>query len=264
MGDSESFTSLMDLVNSHLSKTSLNTSQSGDEGSSFPLASVRIQTGMSQTVFTPPNGIMPIPRLGPQDNEINGILAQQVSNMLMAKEKTRQAEETKQRLEQEINQLKHQTAPKEDYNIDLMSSIILPSLDQMLTHPSHDTKRASISSSVESLLTEVTHDTDKVFQKFDTLPLNQDMSYMLVKKVRRCKPSAFGKVICSRVRPVAAPYLKIDVTSNQVHRFDFTTQSPCDINLEKRRHPPQDPYANMNMVERFMAQTNSDSLHHKT
>lgn len=268
MGDSESFSSLMDLVNSHLSKTSLNTSLSGDEGSTaFPLASVRIQTGTSQTVFTPPNGIMSIPRLGAQDNEINGILAQQVTNMLIAKERKRQEEEDKrQRLEEEIRLLKQLKQTEDDYVIDLMSSIVVPNLDRMLTQPLPDPERPSTSSSFESLLAEVAalahHETKGLEKPKDTLPLNQDMSYMLFKKVRKSRASAFGKVISSRVRPVAAPYVKVEVSNPAVQRFDFSTQSPCDVNLERRRHPPQDPYAHMNMVERFMAQTNNDSTHH--
>lgn len=264
MGDSESFSSLIDLVNSHLSKTSLNTSQSGDEGGSlFPVGSVRIQTDMSQSVSTPPNGIMLTPSLGQQGNEISGILAQQLTNMLVAKEKTRQAEEHKhkQKVEEQNKQLNHQKLNGEDYNIDLIPSIVTPNLEQILTQP---LSVASTKRSFDSMLADARglgkHETMKVLETLDTLPLKQDMSYMLVRKVKKGKPSPFGKVICSRVRPVAAPYLMVDVNNAAVQRFDFSTQSPCDINLQKRHHPPQDRYANMNMVERFMAQSNKESL----
>lgn len=155
MDDPESFTSLMDLVNSHLSKTSLNTSQSGEgSNTAFPLASVRIQTGTSQTVFTPPNGIMSIPRLGAQDSEINGILAQQVTNMLITKEKRKQEEEEEKKRKLEEQKHKEQKDREDDYVIDLMSSIIVPKLDQTLANPL-GTKIASSSSSSESVISGV-------------------------------------------------------------------------------------------------------------
>lgn len=62
------------------------------------------------------------------------------------------------------------------------------------------------------------------------------MSFILDCKVPTGKSSTFGKIVSSRLKPIAAPYFHEKVVSN-ITKFDFSTPSPCDKFRAKLRKP---------------------------
>lgn len=249
MTDSSSFTSLLALVDSHLSKTNVSESRS-ENGNGirdpFPIPSLglskRPQTcTVSDTTLTfSPEQRLPIPRFGLSESPIQRVLNEQVANMLKAKELRRQQEEEKQKL---AEQMKKMTLQEDDDVIDLMQALQNPYDTKTSMKPLKEQTQSS-SSSFESLFEPKfdSIDLDDVSVK-DTelpepkLPCKTDMSYILFQKVKRGKCSAFGRVLSAKVRPVAAPYLHEKIQHN-IKVFDFSTPSPDDILKEKRSWKP--------------------------
>lgn len=264
MGERSSFTSLMAMVESHLSKTSVgerpNEQRShGVAAPSFSLpniCSVR-NTDSEQFLLPPPSTIIQLPRFEVKNSEITEILAHQVKNMLVAKENA--LNEEKEKLSDRLQSI-NLNNEDDDYVIDLSGSIMRPDLAehhlvQEVVHPV-----LSVASSMESLIfeenTEMSKELPKVVE--EPLPMCDDMSDILYKRVKRGKCSVFGRVLGSRLRAVAAPYLHVRVLNPAIVPFDFSTPSPCDVNKQRRMHPPQDMYSHMNMVDRFMAITKDE------
>ncbi|XP_049885370.1 uncharacterized protein LOC126380153 [Pectinophora gossypiella] len=235
MTDSSSFSSLLALVDSHLSKTSIQGSHSDDInnlGNRFPMPSLSgAQPGtLSDTRLQR----LPIPSFGLSQSPIQNVLAEQVANMLKAKELKKQQEEEKKRLEEEMKKMKLEE--EDDCIIDLMQALQVPYDPQPLVKQ----EVLSSSSSFESLFEPKFIDCDGTNEEPKSpepvLPCIQDMSYILTKKIKRGKGSAFGKVMSSRLKPVAAPYFHTRIKTSIVP-FDFSTPSPCDIIKEKLRRP---------------------------
>ncbi|KAG6456313.1 uncharacterized protein LOC115447440 [Manduca sexta] len=242
MSDSDSFSSLMALVESHLSKTSITETKVNDIDERIHRA-VQIpsmngmQSGASGTPIARPNQRLPLPDFGISSSEINDVLAGQISNMLIAKEKKKQEE--KYKLEEEMKKLK--LNEDEDELIDLMAALQTPFEKPPPVEPS-----LSSSSSLMSLLEENTKDFECSSQTSkkpsleetlpEVLPCKTDMSYILFENIPQAKGSAFALVLTSRYRRVAEPYLREKVPHN-IKRFDFKTKSPCDLYKEKLRKP---------------------------
>lgn len=251
MADSNSFTSLMALVDSHLSKTSMQASSSGDVDNQLyrlPLPSLTggINATLSDTRLSMSLGQrLPLSTRSLTDSPIQEVLAKQVSNMLKAKEKKKQQEEEfaklameREKLAEEMRKLKLQ---EDDGVIDLVK-VVRESMNFKDIAPAPQKEETlSSSSSFESLFEPKFIDCEEEPVKVKTpeplLPCQTDMSYILKEKMRRGKCSAFGKVLTSRLRPVAAPYLMTHVHSDIIP-FDFSTKSPCDLIKEKLRKPP--------------------------
>ncbi|XP_063633140.1 uncharacterized protein LOC134804127 [Cydia splendana] len=247
MTDSSSFTSLLALVDSHLSKTSI---QGQSEGASHSLSDhIQIprlagQIGVqSDTRLTPPGQRINIPTFQLGSSPIDNLLAQQLSNMLKAKELKRQQEEEQQRLVEETRRLKLE---EDKCVIDLMQALQTP------YKPEPKKEVISTASSFEDLFEPnfIEECPEEVQMKTPEplLPLTTDMSYMLRQKVKRGKCSQFGKVLTSRLKPVAAPYLHEMIESNIV-RFKFDTPSPCDLIKEKLRKPTSYNTYNFNIFD---------------
>lgn len=250
MTESSSFSSLLALVDSHLSKTSI---QEQPEGTSHSLSdhikipqfnnhnSAQSDTKLS---FSPGQRIgIPTFNFSTTPVNINHVLAEQVSNMLKAKELKRQQAEEEQRLVEETRKLKLQ---EDSCVIDLMQALQTP------YKPEPVKKTLSCASSVESLFDPNFLDCDEEIAPMKTpeplLPCTMDMSYILHQKIRRGKCSNFGKVLTARLRPVAAPYLK-EIVKSDIVRFKFDTPSPCDLIKEKLRKPSSYNTYNFNIFD---------------
>ncbi|KAM3968610.1 uncharacterized protein ACR2FA_012102 [Aphomia sociella] len=250
MTESDSFSSLKALVDSHLSKTSVQGSLSEDiNGVSrrIPIPSFSGQNGTlsdTQLSFLPDSFPGKLPRLPFSQGEspITSVLAEQVSNMYKAKELKRQQEED-MRLAEEMKQLQVEDNDS-DYIIDLRIALTSNVDTSHALSPPHNKEVLSNSSSLESLFKpkflNSDDDDDVILEPIKTpeplLPCITDMSYILKQKIKRGKCSPFGKVLTARVRPVAAPYLREEIASNIV-RFDFKTMSPCDLIKLRLRKP---------------------------
>ncbi|XP_038216229.1 uncharacterized protein LOC119835470 [Zerene cesonia] len=232
MSDSAGFSSLFALVDSHLSKTSVKESNSdGVSRSPFQIPSLRDGPNSSSSegrLFSPLGQRLPIPSLSLSESPITNVLAEQVANMLKAKER-KQQEEEKKRMEEDMQKLKLND-DRDDYVIDLMKVLQTPYEPELKVKD----EILSSSSSFESIFEPKFIDSN--VEPEPLLPCITDMSYILDVKVRRGKASTFGKVLSSRLRPVAAPYLREKIESN-IKAFDFSTPSPCDVFREKLRKP---------------------------
>ncbi|XP_026331946.1 uncharacterized protein LOC113239241 [Hyposmocoma kahamanoa] len=249
MTDTNSFTSLLALVDSHLSKTKVSESRSENGNGTrdpFPIPSIGLskhpQTGtVSDTTLSfSPEQRLPIPRFMLGESPIQSVLNEQVANMLKAKELRRQQEEEKQRL---AEQMKKMTLQEDDDVIDLMQALQKPWDTEASLQPMKE-QTLSSSSSFESLFAPKfdSIDLDDVSVKDialpePKLPCKTDMSYILFQKFKRGKCSAFGRVLSAKVKPVAAPYLHEKIQHN-IKVFDFSTPSPDDIIKEKRSWKP--------------------------
>lgn len=274
MGDSSSFSSLFALVDNHLSKTNIHQDcQPSTSGlGSFKMPSLHVQKGLSDTGL-PSSGIssssmrFPMPSLslserptntdfarlfdsktsdrddkaGPSkprvdmsDCPINDVLALQLSNMF----KAREAKEEQKKQQERENLLKLEGSV---CLIDLMPAVQVPGQIQ----PQH-VDVISTSSSMESLVIPEASDSmedEDQDKKMDLearpvsplKPITTDMSHMLKHRIGKC--SEFGKVLCARYRPVAAPYFRTHVPNKNIKVFDFSTPSPDDIVLAKLRKP---------------------------
>lgn len=238
MTDSSSFSSLLALVDSHLSKTSVQESRSEDGNSvrnRFPIPSL---DDIQSSVFSDtrlscsPGQRAPLPSVKLGDSPIQSILAEQVANMLKAKELKRLQEEEKRKLEEQMSKIRLE---EQETVIDLMQALQTP-----CPQPRVKEEVLSSSSSFESLFEPKFIECDAMPELSKTpeplLPCKTDMSSILHKKVRKGKCSPFGKVLTSRLKPVAAPYMRLNIQSDIV-RFQFDTQSPCDIIKAKLRKP---------------------------
>ncbi|KAJ0184006.1 hypothetical protein K1T71_000429 [Dendrolimus kikuchii] len=234
MTDSSSFSSLLALVDSHLSKCSLQTSDTPGMSKSIPIVPLNgIHKGHSDTNLSSPSQRLPLPPFSISDNPINNVLADQVSNMLKAKAKKEQ--DIKETLENNIK--KHSLEEDEDY-IDLVKAIQEPKHTYVPPIHNEESKRTSpdfvLLDDEEFVLEDDLSDDEQ--DSTEWLPCTTDMSYILKEKVTRAKCSPFGKVLAARLKPVAAPYLHEKVESN-IKRFDFKLRSPCDCIAEKLRRP---------------------------
>ncbi|PZC81956.1 hypothetical protein B5X24_HaOG211512 [Helicoverpa armigera] len=242
MTDSSSFTSLFALVDSHLSNCTLNDSPSDGRVGSLPMPMLNLPRGLSDTRISSSSQRLPIPRFSLSESPIANVLSEQLSNMLKAKELKKQQEEEQERLQEEMQRLEME---EKNCVIDLMKAVQKPGE----LKPTKPQESVSISSSFESLILdgkEFANDSSKesaseaVFSAPEpepSLPITTDMSYILKLKIKSVKCSAFGKVLTSRLRPVAAPYLREKVPSTIVP-FDFSTKSPCDLIKEKLKRTP--------------------------
>lgn len=250
MTDSTVYTSLFALVDSHLSKVSL---QDNEENSNNPINVSPFNTlnngSVSDTSLLPlpPCRRLPSFGIGMGDSSIRNVLAEQVANMLKAKEK-KQEEEEKLKLEEEMRRLKIEE--EKNTLIDLSKAIQTPYRPELLPRPKREI--LSNSSSCESLfkLNFIDCDSkpDKVFSPVPLLPCITDMSYILKQKIRKSKGSSFGRVLSCRQKRVAAPYLR-EVIKTDIIPFDFSTPSPCDIIKEKLRKPKMSCRFTFNLEE---------------
>nr|XP_021192203.2 uncharacterized protein LOC110377594 [Helicoverpa armigera] len=242
MTDSSSFTSLFALVDSHLSNCTLNDSPSDGRVGSLPMPMLNLPRGLSDTRISSSSQRLPIPRFSLSESPIANVLSEQLSNMLKAKELKKQQEEEQERLQEEMRRLEIE---EKNCVIDLMKAVQKPGEPK----PTKPQESVSISSSFESLILdgkEFANDSSKESaseavlsapEPEPSLPITTDMSYILKQKIKSGKCSAFGKVLTSRLRPVAAPYLREKVPSTIVP-FDFSTKSPCDLIKEKLKRKP--------------------------
>ena len=162
--------------------------------------------------------------------------------MLKAKELKKQQELEQEKLQEEMRKL---ALEEKSCVIDLMKAVQRPGQPEA----KHTEEVVSLSSSFESLVLdykEFVNNSPNRVQSVESipppepeplLPITTDMSYILTQKIKMGKCSAFGKVLTSRLRPVAAPYLREKVPTNIV-RFDFSTKSPCDLIKEKLKRKP--------------------------
>ncbi|CAH2227583.1 jg55, partial [Pararge aegeria aegeria] len=237
MTDSSEFTSLFALVDSHLSKTSLQDTGGTSNTASLnipSLSSLRNGSASESLLSMHTRPRIPIPTLSSNENEIQSILARQVANMLIAREK-KQQEEEKAKLEVEMKKL--QIEDEDNYLIDLTQAIQTP------YNPRPQIKEQetlSNSSSFESLFKLNFTDCEGKPQRTKTpeplLPCMTDISYILKEKVKLAKCSSFGKVLTSQLTPVPALYFP-EKYPTDIARFDFSTPSPSDIIKENLRKP---------------------------
>ncbi|XP_059055273.1 uncharacterized protein LOC131849257 [Achroia grisella] len=252
MTESNSFSSLQALVDSHLSKTASQSGLSGNTNEAtngLAMPSRNPQTSaLSDTLLSLPAlpGRLPLPTLSLSESPITQVLKEQVCNMYKAKELRRQQEEDS-KLAEKMEHLELQN--NKDHIIDLRSALNNNTSVIHSTDTPHRTEEAiSNSSSFESLFypkfsnsddddAEANYEITKVNKTPEhILPCTTDMSYILKQKIKTGKCSTFGKVVSARLKPVGAPYLRERVETNIV-RFDFKTKSPCDCIKEKLKKP---------------------------
>ncbi|XP_022825096.1 uncharacterized protein LOC111355441 [Spodoptera litura] len=121
---------------------------------------------------------------------------------------------------------------EDDYVIDLMKAVEVPKSTII-----RDFNNNEVFIETDLNNNYISNPIDIEPQKEQLLPIKTDISYILKQKVKKGKCSPFGKVLISRQKPVAAPYLKEKVETNIVS-FDFSTKSPCDLILEHSQWKP--------------------------
>ncbi|CAF4843896.1 unnamed protein product [Pieris macdunnoughi] len=238
MADSTEYSSLFALVDSHLSKTSIRSDKSPKNTFILPslgnVPNCSTSEGQIKTPLAPRFPTSPF-TVGVSESPIKNILAQQVANMLKTKER-KQQEDRDQKLVKDMQQFN--LIDNSDYVIDLMKAVKTPY--KFERQEVKDEEVLSSSSSFESLfelkLTDSVEDTKISDISEVPLPCTSDISYILSKKVCEGQPSTFGKVLTSRLRPVAAPYLHENI-NRSIKVFDFSTPSPCDIHKQRLRKP---------------------------
>ncbi|VVC86341.1 unnamed protein product [Leptidea sinapis] len=237
MSDSSEYSSLFALVDSHLSKTSVKESQSNESTKGpfqIPFHNNEHGTSSSESYLLLQNARLPIPTFNISQSSITSVLAEQVSNMLKAKEKKKQEE--LQKLDSEMKKLKVQE--KDDYVIDLMQALQTPSTE--MKPKSLCEEPLSSSSSFESLFqpkfSDFIDEKEKQKNPDPLKPCITVKSHLMKKKIKKGKCSEFGRVLSARLRPIAAPYLRQSIESN-IEVFDFSTPSPCDIYKANLRKP---------------------------
>ncbi|XP_041986939.1 uncharacterized protein LOC121738771 [Aricia agestis] len=232
MNEFKTYSSLFALVDSHLSKISLQESESNDAAASTSPGTV---AGRSSDIMTPfqlytPDRIIPLPKLGLSESPISSVLATQVANMLRAKER-RQEEERKKSLKQE------ESDEADDFVIDLTKALQTPGT---VKYQNNTDAGLSSSSSCESLFKlqfmDYKEEPEKQQSPEPLLPCITDMSYILSQEIYKAKCSNFGKVLSSRLRPAAPCYIPAKV-DGRVKRFTFNVPSPCDLIKERLRRP---------------------------
>lgn len=251
MTDSSMYTSLFDLVDNHLAKISLrDNGQNSNSDLSVSPSNHFLNPNISArpSLHEQPYRLLSLGN-GMGDNSIRNVLAEQVANMLKAREEE-QREEKKLKLEEEMTRLKIE----EEKSIDLTQATLQPYRPDLLPRPKKETLRNS--SSCESLFEfhfiDCDIKPDKILTTAPLLPCINDMSYILKKKIRKAKGSSCGRVISSRQRRVAAPYLK-EIIKTDIVQFDFSTPSPCDIIKEKQRKPKMSCRFTLNLEEFWKA-----------
>lgn len=234
MTDSNSFSSLLALVDSHLSKCNLQTNENTALPKSIPIPGLNgIQKGLSDSRLGSPSQIGPLPAFNASNSPISNILAEQVSNMLKAKEKKHQREYE----EFDMNIIHPNLS--EDNNL-VEDEDMIDLVKAVKEQPYHCTpmqeKEESQGDSSEFgqygknlIIDDVPNDNLLII---NPILSKTDMSCILKHKVKMGKCSSFGKVLCARLRPVAAPYIHQKVVTN-IKRFYFNTKSPCDIISER-------------------------------
>lgn len=262
MSDASSYTSLLDLVSSHLSKYNVQDSPShsvdGTPTNSIPIPSPNgLQKVVSDSCLIPSGERVPLPKYCISDSPIKNVLAEQISNMVKAKE--RKAQEKRQRLEEDMNKLALEDNKDDEYVIDLLTAIQTP-----ITLPQPTEAVIARSDSFESLLVENTkrfiehHESSETDEQVEEkiihtlLPCQTDISYILPQKLDKVKCSTFGKILTARLRPVPAPYLKVKIKTDNVTRFHFNTKSPCDLIKEKLRKPTSHNTQCVNLMDIIM------------
>ncbi|XP_064293119.1 uncharacterized protein LOC128683373 [Plodia interpunctella] len=242
MTESDSYSSLKALAASHLSKTCVQNDDPVSSTKRIPIPSLNgVQKGLSDTRLSFSLGRLPglpLPPFSLSESPIRNVLEEQLTNRFRAQEQRRKEVENMQ-LAESMKKLK----VEEDFEIDLRTALEDGIRAKQLGPgpPKPIEEVLSSSSSFESLFEPKFINCDEE-QELPTespepvLPCVTDMSYILNQKVKKGKCSAFGKVLTSRLRPVAAPYLRENISSKIV-RFDFNTKSPCDCIKEKLRKP---------------------------
>lgn len=235
MDVSESFSSLLALVDSHLSKTNLQLNS--------PTTTTSLSTLKDSSIQLPtPSQRFIIPVLNPNKGPIsNNILAEQVANTLKAREAQSQLQKEKHEAEQLEDKMKNVDISENEgeYMIDLTSAITdVDNINKPLSKA--EPKKEELTKSLEDLFKVNFKDCDIVEnvkpRLGPQLPCKTDFSDILLVKIHRKRVSNFGKVLCSRYKPYAAPYIKERIFSN-VKRFDFSIPSPDDLIKEKMKKP---------------------------
>ncbi|CAH2103682.1 unnamed protein product [Euphydryas editha] len=249
MTDSTVYSSLFALVDSHLSKSSVqdNGENTGDRTFKMPpFNTSRLGSLSESSLSLPPCPRLPIPQFSMNEKPIQSVLAEQVANMLKAKEMKKQEQE-RLKLEEEIKRLK--IDDEKNSVIDLMKAIQTPYERKLVTYPEESLNNSSSCESLFNLNFGDCDDDEPESTKppEPLLPCTTDMSYILKQKLRKDKGSSFGKVVTSRLRPVAAPYLRHKVPTNII-RFAFNTPSPCDIIKANLRKPTMSSTFTINIM----------------
>ncbi|CAK1554677.1 unnamed protein product [Leptosia nina] len=231
MANSAEYTSLFALVDSHLSKTSINSDKSSIENHNNGHNSTTSEGQIIPSLCSR----LPASPFSKGSSSIHNILAEQVSNMLKAKEKKKQEEERKMLLN---NTPKVENKKDDTFVIDLMQALQTP---YNPPKPIKKEKELSRSQSFEKLfqlkLDESTEESrSKVNPRRVLLSQKSNMKTYTRKMVRAGKPSTFGKVMSSRFRCVTVPYRE-ETLQFDIKAFDFATPSPCDIFKSKLKRP---------------------------
>lgn len=239
MANSQTFTSLFTLADSHLSATKLQQSQSHTNGFTIPKLTSNNGSNSETYLIHPPDNTFIIPILNSRSSPNTNILSEQIANTLRARELKRQQELAEQEMltkkleEVEINN------EADDYEIDLTQALqpledISPSL--IIEEDAQST------GSVEELLNknffileETEHVPSRAVEVLQQCKL--DVEKLLKTKLHKKKVSPFGRVLCARYRKIAAPYIRDKTDNVQVKRFDFSTKSPDDEILERQKRP---------------------------
>lgn len=221
MGDSGSFSSLLDLAESHLSKTKL-------DGIVTTTISTNDNLPQLQHRFI-------IPALTDNSNSntsIRDFLAEQTANTFKARaikkqkeleEKEKEQKEKEQReLEDKIKKLNIEE--DSNYMIDLTEA-----LSDALLNPRKKIATNTPLNTSQSICGNINRD---YFTPKPQLLSTADESGIMNIKMKRKRLSPFGKVLCSRLKPRRRPY-KPSYYATDIKSFDFSTPSPDDIAIKE-------------------------------
>ncbi|XP_028033768.1 uncharacterized protein LOC114245698 [Bombyx mandarina] len=231
MNDSSSFSSLLALVDNHLSQSNVPETESvNPQGHSSKAIAIPlnngIRKGMSDSRLSSPSQRFIESHSSMSVSPIKSVLVEQVTNMLKAKE---HKYEDNQVLDVKLNEL---TIHSNDDSVDLITALGTPFENKVF-----EENILSTSTTSSSLYLHESDDfpIEEIFDKScpenniqNLQPCKRDMSYILHNMIHRAKCSTFGKIVSARIKPIPVPYLKEQVTSNIVP-FDFKTKSPCDM-----------------------------------
>lgn len=201
MEERKSFTSLMDLAESHLSKTCLETNS--PKSSTVSILNRLLTSSGSSFQVTEPKHKFFIPNLHENEATITNNLAAQVANTL----KIRESKQIKE-LEEKQNDDKEKENVDE-YIIDLTDAI-------------NEVENQITASNTNDWKTKETF-----LKKPKVTPIIIEDSIMNT-KLKRKRISAFGKVLCAKFVPKPMPY-KLKRYPTKIKVFKFNTLSPDDL-----------------------------------
>ncbi|GBP91816.1 hypothetical protein EVAR_50991_1 [Eumeta japonica] len=211
----ETFATLDELINSHLSKLSDSGHSQGSDESIHTETSMKTGTMSDFLLINSPNKIIPTVIPEQVNNEITNILAMQLANAL----KVRTG-----KIQQEKLIVKNES--EESFNIDFTDAIIEPQQDEVEICKDYKPKGdgcCDLENNAGNVENPVSKANNVTNTPEESLPCLEDLSHLLNAKIKKMRCSTFGRVLCATYRNTYLPD-HVGVHEKGIE-FDFSTPS---------------------------------------